>query len=188
MTLTHILPSLRRSLPNPLDRDSWPEFTSTTPDDVTIAGVSLSRLADWSGTPCVHSATAVLPGTGGLPSPTELTSVIVARVLAVNVTENGSADAWIDARLSGTAVILKEARLIGRVSTARDVIVRVRSPYDEDEQGDPVQLGGDLRQGDLLAIPCRGTARLRDVDPDRHRLVRDGGETDDFFLPSHCGR
>lgn len=188
MTLTHILPSLRRSLPNPLDRDSWPEFTTTTPDDVTIAGVSLVRLADWCGTPCVHTATAILPGTGGLPSPTELTSVIVARVLAVTLTGDGSADAWIDARLSGSAVVMKEARMIGRVSTARDFAVRVRSPYDEDAPADAVYLGNDLRPGDLLAIPCRGTALLRSVDPDRHRLVRDGGEPDSFFLPPHCGR
>ena len=113
MTLTHILPSLRRSLPNPLDRDLWPEFTTTSSTDVAIAGVSLTRLADWCGTPCVHSATAVIPGTGGLPSPTELTSVIVARVIAVTVAGDGSADAWLDAQLSGAAVVMKEARMIG---------------------------------------------------------------------------
>ncbi len=188
MTLTHILPSLRRSLPNPLDRDLWPEFTTTSSTDVAIAGVSLTRLADWCGTPCVHSATAVIPGTGGLPSPTELTSVIVARAIAVNATGDGSADAWVDAQLSGAAVVMKEARMIGCVSTARDFAVRVRSPYDEDAPSETVHLGGDLRQGDLLAIPCRGIALLRTVDPNRHRLVRDGGELDSFFLPPHCGR
>jgi hypothetical protein len=188
MTLTHLLPSLRRTLPTPLDRDRWPEFTTTTTDDVSVAGVSLARLADWCGTPCVHTATALMPGTGGMPSATELTSVVVARVLAVTVASDGSADAWIDARMAGSAFVMSEARMLGRVSTARDRAVRVRSPYDEDAPVDAVYLGGDLRAGDLLAIPCRGTARLRDIDPDRHRLVRDGGEPDSFFLPPHCGR
>ena len=187
MTLTHILPSLRRSLPNPLDQDCWPEFTTTSSADVTIAGVSLTRLAEWCGTPCVHTAAAVVPGTGGLPSPDELTSVIVVRVVAVDLTGDGSADAWIDARLSDSRVVIQEARLIGRVSTAPDFSVRVKSPYD-DTECDVVFLQSDLQRGDLVAIPCRGTALLRNVDPGRNRLVRDSGEPDGFSVPSHCGR
>jgi len=62
MTLTHILPSLRRSLPDPLSRDCWPEYTTTTPDDVTIAGLSLVTLVQWCGTPCVTHCSRSNPG------------------------------------------------------------------------------------------------------------------------------
>lgn len=92
MTLTHILPSLRRSLPDPLSRDSWPEYTTTTSDDVTIAGLSLVTLVQWCGTPCVHTAAAVIPGTNGRPSETELASIVVVRVNSATI-ENGQLNA-----------------------------------------------------------------------------------------------
>lgn len=106
----------------------------------------------------------------------------------MNLAEDGSADAWIDARLDGTVVMMREARLIGRVSTARDFVVRVMSPFDEAAPVEAVLLGSDLRAGDLLAFPCRGVARLRNVDPKRQRLVRDSGDPDPFFGAPHCGR
>lgn len=175
MTLTHIIPTLRASVPNPISRDLWPEFTTTTIADVTVAGVSLVRLAEWCGTPCVHTAAAVVPGTGGMPSATELASVVVARVVRVSRGKADALDVWIDARLDGTA-LAGETRMIGRVSTAADVGVRLRTIGAADDSADRLvvpQLVRDVRAGDLLAIPCRGAALLREVDPERRHLARD---------------
>jgi hypothetical protein len=151
VTLTHLLPTLRQSIPDPLDRDSWPEFTTTTTSDVVVAGVSLIRLAEWCGTPCVHTAAAVVPGTGGKPL-----------------------DVRLDGELHLVAAMTAEARLIGRVSTIRDARAHVGASV--------IDLPGDLREGDLLAIPVRGVARLHDVDP-RRRAVAEG-ETP----LGYCGR
>ncbi len=90
MTLTHIIPSLRASVPDPICRDLWPEFTTTSLADVTVAGVSLTRLAEWCGTPCVHTAAAVVPGTGGMPSSDDLASVLVTRVRELSAAADGS--------------------------------------------------------------------------------------------------
>jgi hypothetical protein len=61
MTLTAILPSLRRSIPDPLQPRRWPEHTVPTVSDVVIGGVSLRRLVDITGTPALL--------TGDLPHP-----------------------------------------------------------------------------------------------------------------------
>ncbi|MCU1580757.1 MAG: hypothetical protein JWO01_145 [Microbacteriaceae bacterium] len=45
MTLTHIVPSLRRTIASPWGRDLWQEFTTTSTVDVTIA---------CTGTTCLH--------------------------------------------------------------------------------------------------------------------------------------
>ncbi|WP_223692715.1 VWA domain-containing protein [Leifsonia poae] len=186
MTITHLLPSLRRSLPTPLDRDAWPEFTTAGLDDVTVAGVSLTRLADWCGTPCAHTAAAVIPHTGGIPSPTELASVVVTRVLSVSTADDGTIDAWVDARLAGCTADVAETRLIGRISTAHDTEVRLRSAGGPSKPSAVPQLGGDLRAGDLLAIPCVGAATLRGIDPERHRFSRDDDPAAPW--PAVCGR
>jgi hypothetical protein len=165
MTLTHVLPSLRRTVPDPLTRDLWPEFVTTSTTDVTIAGVSLLRLVDWCGTPCVHTAAAVVPGTGGRPSETELASVVVSRVLAVDRNGNDSLDVWIDAEVGSCGAILSEARLIGRASTAHDSDARLRSTTGEFAIQGAIEIGDDVRAGDLLAIPCRGATRLHEVSP-----------------------
>jgi hypothetical protein len=46
MTLTAIIPSLRTSIPDPLDVNLWPELTTATTTDVIVAGVSLLRLVE----------------------------------------------------------------------------------------------------------------------------------------------
>lgn len=61
MTLTAILPTLRRSIPDPLQPGHWPEHTVPTVSDVVIGGVSLRRLVEISGTPALL--------TGDLPHP-----------------------------------------------------------------------------------------------------------------------
>ena len=40
----------------PLTTDSWPAFTTHSDDDVVIAALSIGRLVEWCGTPCVHTA------------------------------------------------------------------------------------------------------------------------------------
>jgi hypothetical protein len=186
MTLTHIIPSLRASVPDPIGRDLWPEFTTTSLSDVTIAGVSLTRLAEWCGTPCVHTAAAVIPGTGGMPSATEVASVIVARVTQVATAEDGTIDIWIDARLTDSPVAIDELRMIGRVSTACDSRARIHPAGEADEPARVEELVSDLRVGDLLALPCRGAALLRQVDPERRHL-RDE-VTPAPWTPAACGR
>ncbi|WP_240183659.1 hypothetical protein [Leifsonia aquatica] len=160
-------------MPNPLGRDLWPEFTTTSIDDVTVAGVSLTRLAEWCNTPSVHTAAAVIPGTGGMPSPTETTSVIVTRVIEINTAADGAIDIWIDARLTESNAVICELRLIGRVSTASDACARIH-PVGESVGSLAVpEVVSDLRVGDLLAIPCQGTTRLREVDPARRHVPDD---------------
>lgn len=56
MTLTSILPTLRASLPDPLDPTLWPAVTVATVDDVTVRAVSMQRLAAIAGTPCCRTA------------------------------------------------------------------------------------------------------------------------------------
>ncbi|MEY9952843.1 hypothetical protein [Leifsonia sp. EB34] len=173
-------------MPNPLGRDLWPEFTTTSLSDVTVAGVSLTHLAEWCGTPCVHTAAAVIPGTGGMPSATEVAAVIVTRVSQVTRAADGSIDVWIDARLADAPVVIDELRMIGRVSTACDSRARI---HPAREAAAPVrvdELVSDLRVGDLLALPCRGAALLRQVDPDRRHLHDNG--TPDPWTPARCGR
>jgi hypothetical protein len=181
MTLTHLLPTLRRSIPDPMTLDRWPEFTVATVDDVTVAGVSLTCLVDWCETPCVHTAAAVVPGTGGRPSDTELASVVVARVTTVENVD-GHLDVWLDADLDGCHGLLSEARLIGRTSTARGMLAQLRPASVL-----LVELPSDLRVGDLIAVPCIGVTRRRDILPmtsHRERLSDDRLDGE----PSHCGR
>lgn len=170
MTLTHILPTLRASVPDPFGRDLWPEFTTASVDDVTVAGVSLTCLAGWCGTPCVHTAAAVIPGTGGMPSPTDIASVVVTRVIQINTASDGVLDVWIDARLAGADIEIGELRMIGRVSTAGDARARIHPAGEAAGPRHVDAVVSDLRAGDLLVLPCRGAALLREVDPRRrHR-------------------
>ena len=191
MTLTHILPSLRRSLPDPLDRDRWPEYTTTSPTDVTIAGLSLVNLVGWCGTPCVHTAAAVIPGTNGRPSDSNLASVVVTRVCSVSF-ESGELAVWVDAELDHCSAICSQARLIGRSSTAHasSATLFPASPHATVHRA--VELPVDLMEGDLLAIPCTGLTLLRDVQnrpshPERLSDDRVEHNRDEYPFPA-CGR
>lgn len=156
MTLTHLLPSLRRSIADPLDPRKWPAHTITSIDDVTVAGVSLDCLVDWCGTPCVHT--------------TDAGSVIVARVEAVEIDAEGRVDVWVDAELARCDATWQEARMIGRVSTAHAVPTHLRPTSDPQRT---VLLPADVRQGDLIAIPSATTVAVRDLRRDaRHPGTR----------------
>lgn len=182
MTLTHILPTLRRSIPDPLQPDRWPAHTDAGIADITISGVSLLRLVDWCDSPCVHTAAAVVPGSGGRASTTELGSVVVMTVEDVTRTSEGATVVTTDANLGSCRAVLTELRLIGRASTAPDEIVILRAASET--SGDRVTadapvvcLPSDVRVGDLLVVPCLGVGpRLGDIRV--HPVA---------MLP-HCGR
>jgi hypothetical protein len=191
MTLTHILPSLRRTLADPLSKDSWPEYTSATPDDVIVAGLYLSTLVQWCGTPCVHTAAAVVPGTNGRPSESALASVVIVRVTSVSI-ENGQLNVWIDGELSGCAAIMSETRMIGRSSAAHAIRTAIYSVTTHTPVRYAPELPADIRVGDLLAIPCLGVTALRDVQsssvhPERRSDDRVEHERYDF-PPTVCGK
>jgi hypothetical protein len=201
MTLTHIIPSLRRTIASPLRRDIWPEFTTTSTVDVTIAGVSLLRLVDWCGTPCVHTAAAVTPRAGGRVDPRaddpSTASVIVAKVLAVNPHGDDAIDVWIDADLGGCNAFPAETRMIGRASTAHDTVIHLRSggrnaSGSGDSSGSedcsvPIELGSDIHFGDLLAIPCAGTTCLHEIDPNHlHRTAAVVDDDEQPVPPTSC--
>ena len=169
MTLTQFAPTLRSNVADPLTIDLWPEYTVPAAADVTIAGVSLVELSHWCGTPCVHTAAAVVPGTHGRPSTTEICSVVVATVTEVHTGDR--LRLVLDADLDRCGAIASEARLIGRLSPARSIAAWVR------EGSDPAILPEDTHVGDLVAIPCRHTARLQDV-----RIPIDD------YPSAHCGR
>lgn len=164
MTLTTILPSLRRSIPDPFVADRWPECTSLTTCDVVVAGVPMVRLVELCGTPCVHTAAAVIPGSGGRPSASEQTTVIVMRVTAAGPGPDGH-HLSVDACLSELTPSWAELRLIGRASTAHSVPFVVDSERGTDQQlvGRTVVLPRDIHPGDLVAVPCNGNAVLRQL-------------------------
>jgi len=169
MTLTRFLPSLRRSLPEPIKAEFWPERTIATTTDVLVSGISLLRLAEACGTPCVHSAAAVIPRTGGRPSPSQRAAVLVVRITAVGHYATRNLIVQTDARLDNLPLIWSETRLINRASTARSAMILIdrRSPADISSRDDvlAVELPSDLRVGDLLAIPSRSMTTTWAMQP-----------------------
>ncbi|GLK17817.1 hypothetical protein [Herbiconiux flava] len=153
MTLTSILPTLRLSIPDPFAIGRWPEWTVPTITDVVVSGVSLRRLVEVCGSPCVHVAAAVVPGTHGRPSDLAQSSVVVATVLAVT---GGRLE--LDADVERVPAVLSEARLIGRASACRTRDLTLPG-------GAVLALPADLAVGDLVAVPCPGALARRDVLP-----------------------
>ncbi|MEF3404842.1 hypothetical protein [Agromyces sp. CCNWLW203] len=198
MTLTRILPSLRRSIPDPISSDHWPAATVATISDVIVDGVSLLRVVELCGTPAVHLGPASVPGTAGhLASAAEHSGVIVVRVVEASAhlgrnasgnnsssrtgassasgtglgsARSGERSAVLDADLSALAPVWAEARLIGRTSVARVTPTTLTSQASGCSAPAPVALPGDLRAGDLLALPYAtvthdaGIARKRSHD------------------------
>ena len=160
MTLTRLLPSLRRTLPDPISHDLWPEATIATKTDVVVSGISLLRLVEVCGTPCIHSGAAIVPGTNGRPSDTDKTAVLVVRVTEVMQHASGKTVIETDARLDNLRLVWSETRLINRASTAHSGVVLIaRRPVDPQlaftTDVSSADLPLDLRAGDLLAIPSR---------------------------------
>ncbi|WP_349865223.1 hypothetical protein [Leifsonia sp. WHRI 6310E] len=162
MTLTRIIPTLRCSIPEPLDATRWPAHTHPTTTDVVIAGVSLVRLADWCTTPCVHTD--------------DDAAAVVTAVTNVTRHPGGGLDVELDADLRTIAAETSQARLIGRASPAPLCAVHAGPRL--------MDLPADLHPGDLVALPAHGPVTLGQVDPHRH--ASNGAET--AAPAGHCGR
>lgn len=163
MTLTAILPSLRASIPDPLDPSAWPAHTEPTTDDVRVSAVSMARLADVAGTPCVHTAEEAPPRYRSRDWTPRGMSVAVAAVTGVRRTDGGLV-LELDAVLPACAV-LDEARLIGRRTTAPRATAVVRDPLADGEGADaPVLVvPADVAVGDLVCFPCGRALTHREV-------------------------
>ncbi|MCP2160011.1 hypothetical protein LX12_001190 [Williamsia serinedens] len=146
VTLTDILPTLRGSLPDPLDRTRWPAETLATVDDVAVQGLSLARTARLLGTPLVFRPAAGDPvgvvalTVSGVTAGPEARRVLCGRTrLSSTVCVCGDEMCWY------------EARLVGRVSvTHRRPATLVACGAER-----TVDLPVDLGPGDVIAIPVR---------------------------------
>ncbi|WP_411699104.1 hypothetical protein [Conyzicola sp.] len=145
-----------------LTTDMWPAFTTHTESDVIIAALSITRLVEWCGTPCVHTADAAIPGSGGRPSESELASVVAARVVSAEWRSDLRLHVVIDADLSGCDPTAGEARLLGRASDASPASVVLESLHPRGG-GSATYLPADIAVGDLVIIPCRGVTLLHDI-------------------------
>lgn len=163
MTLTAILPSLRASIPDPLDPSAWPAHTEPTIDDVRVSAVSMARLADVAGTPCVHTAEEAPPRYRSRDWTPRGMSVAVAAVTGVRRTDGGLV-LELDAVLPACAV-LDEARLIGRRTTAPRATAVVRDALADGEGADAAVLvvPSDVEVGDLVCFPCGRALTHREV-------------------------
>jgi hypothetical protein len=156
MTLTAILPSLRRSIPDPLAAALWPAGTVATTTDLRVGDVSLVALAAERGTPCVVTGPAVERGSSGRASRTASASAVVLRILAVApATDDAPRALLLDADIAGLACTWSEVRLIGRASTAaaRPAVVG----------GASVRLPADIAAGDLVAVPVPAAVEVRGI-------------------------
>ena len=117
---------------------------------MTVAGVSMLRLVDWAGTPCVHNCDG--------PA-----SVVVARVTSVAVSATGAVEVTIDADLDGCKPVVEATRMIGREPRCARFDMLVRSPKDDALNYVVRALPADIAAGDLLAFPCVGPSALHDV-------------------------
>ncbi len=169
MTLTEILPTLRLSIPDPLEIGYWPMHTHATVSDAIVAGVSLTRLVDLNGTPAVLTGDLPRPGmphARALGGGTDVT-VLVFRVTLRVDTQEDKRIALTDCTFDGVSAQWGECRLIGRASTSKSTRIEL-IPGDVGGASWPhpvVLLPGDLREGDLLAVPCTGAVALHDVRP-----------------------
>jgi hypothetical protein len=152
----------RLGIPAP-QLDYWPETTVVYEQDLIVAGISLLRLVEVCGTPTVHSAAAVIPGSGGLPSSSESTAVLVTQVIEVERLNSRNTVIRVDARLDDLRLVWAEARLIGsRANRRRKHSLVVHSPDApgsiEPENPILLELPADVAPGDLIAIPSRSLA------------------------------
>src|SRR5665647_525224 len=128
MTLTENNPPVRSAFPfRLLPRDRWREFTVTSPMAGSVAGVSVLSIVGWCGTPRVHTAAAVIPGTDGHPSETERASAVTTRVQSVTRGIDGGLELGVDVRLDTCRTYTSEGRLIGRSTDAPAMVVMLRS-------------------------------------------------------------
>ncbi|TBN58359.1 hypothetical protein EYE40_13690 [Glaciihabitans arcticus] len=148
---------------NPVEAsEAWPAHTVITEDDVIIAAVSLVRLAEICGTPCVHNDEAHPAHPHSEPSKGELASVVVAEVQSAEWRSDLRLHVTINADLSGCSTDLTETRLIGRRSGAyrASVVLECATPG---AFGFATDLPADVSRGDLIVVPCQGISLLHTV-------------------------
>lgn len=155
MTLTRLLPTLRRSIPDPIAPGRWPAGTRVTTTDVIVGGFSMSRLAERDGTPLVHLDPTPSGRSG---DPLHHRGVALATVRAVSPGDEHGDDApgfevVLDAEHGPHRPDWSEARLIGRVSVAKVAPVAVRFRAGGCRARARLELPGDLVVGDLIAVP-----------------------------------
>lgn len=159
VTLTDIMPTLRMSIPDPIDLAAWPPHTSTTTDDVVVENLSMHRVAGLLGTPCDWTTTT--------SSPAGCARVVLCRVSAV-VHDGDEPIALVDCAAGHIGADWTQARLIDRISVAHKGSFRVlgdgSTAHTRPDRpaasvdGPTVSLPRDLQVGDLLIVPCPSPA------------------------------
>lgn len=149
MTLTRLLPTLRRSIPDPIEPRHWPAGTRVTTTDVVVGGFSMLRLAERHGTPSTHLDPAAA---GTVDGRMRHLGVVLATVRSITVGRDGRR-VLIDAEPGPHRPVWAEARLIGRVSVARVAAATACLSGDGCHAPAPLDLPGDLVVGDLIAVP-----------------------------------
>lgn len=149
MTLTRLLPTLRRSIPDPIAPGRWPAGTRATTTDLIVGGFSMSRLAERDGTPLVHLVPAPAGTHGG---PVRHLGVALATVRERSWGD-GVLELAIDAECGPHRPDWSEARLIGRISVARLTTASVRFAAGGCHALARLELPGDVAVGDLVAVP-----------------------------------
>lgn len=142
--------------------------------DVVVRGLSLLRLVELCGTPCVHSEEA--RPVGGLPP---VGGSVLVRVTAVFDDEETGRVVCIDAHLDLVSADWDRARVLGRVPTEMAAPTWIVAGHADAGAGMcRPSLPQDLGVGDVLVIPCRDDVTLHDVRFSREVhpvLPRDAG-------------
>ncbi|GGF17436.1 hypothetical protein GCM10007298_11820 [Williamsia phyllosphaerae] len=168
VTLTDIMPTLRMSIPDPIDLSAWPPHTSTTIDDVVVEGLSMHRVADLLGTPCDWTTTTSQVGCA---------RVVLCRVSAV-VHDGDEPIALVDCAAGHIGADWTHVRLIDRISVAHKGTFRVlgdgstahaRPDRPAPVDGAEVSLPRDLQLGDLLIVPCPSSVAPASREPAARR-------------------
>ncbi|MBM7411608.1 hypothetical protein JOE38_001431 [Clavibacter michiganensis] len=126
-------------------------------DDVVVAGVSMRRLVEVCGTPCVHSGEAM----GIREDAAGCGALVVVAVTAVLAGAGGERVVCVDGHLDGVDARWGEARVLGRAS-GRSSVVRIVAAAPTSGTA-AVALPDDLAVGDLVVVPCGGSPALHDV-------------------------
>ena len=142
--------------------DTAPDTAPETPpvlDDVVVAGVSMRRLVEVCGTPCVHSGEAM--GIRGGADATGCGALVVVAVTAVLQGPDGERVVCVDGHLDGVDARWGEARVLGRTPGCHSVARIVAAAPTSGTAA--VALPDDLAVGDLVVVPCGGSPALHDV-------------------------
>ncbi|GAA3671045.1 hypothetical protein [Microbacterium marinilacus] len=157
MTLTTLLPTLRRSLPDPLRATRWPDHTEATTVDVIIDAISLDGLARLCDTPCVHTGEHTVGHARDGRTVRDDITVVLTRVVHVERLADGLA-LRLDADLTHADPSWTDLRLIGRASTAS-----VTNAIVVDGLRATSLVPADVTAGDVVAVPCAGLFTRRDI-------------------------